>query len=192
MPDVIGLNYYPELSCRELVRLDGALDGGVAHVAYDGGGERLAEVLRDWHASYGLPLMITETGVEGDSAKKQLWLDELVGCLGGLRQGGVPIVGLTWRPLMDFVDWAWASDGAVIEEFYMRDGVDGLPRPVAPPGRPGGPPGEFLRQMGMYSLVPDGDGRLERSPTTLVEHFRSLALGAGEAAIRPDEREVAG
>ena len=191
IPDVIGLNYYPELSCRELVRLDGG-DGDVAHVAYDGGSERLAGVLRSWHDSYGLPLMITETGVEGDSAKKHAWLDDLVGCLNRLRRDGVPIVGLTWWPMIDFVDWAWASDGAVIEEFYMRDCVDGPPRPVAPPGRPGGTPGEFLRRMGMYGLVPDGDGRLERSATPLVEHFRSLALGAGEAALGADEREVAG
>jgi beta-glucosidase/6-phospho-beta-glucosidase/beta-galactosidase len=195
-PDVIGLNYYPELSCRELVRLD----GGVAHVAYNGGSEQLAEVLRRWHASYGLPLMITETGVEGDSPKKHAWLDELVACLGGLRRDGVPIVGLTWWPLIDFVDWAWASDGAVVEEFYMRDRPDGLPRPVPPPGRPGGPPGEFLRRMGMYRVVADGDGRLEREPTTLVEHFRSLALGTGArgadargtGARGTDEREVAG
>lgn len=189
VPDVIGLNYYPELSCRELVRLS---DGAVVHVSYDGGSERLAEVLRGWHASYGLPLMITETGVEGESAKKHDWLDDLAGCLGRLRRDGLPIVGLTWWPLIDFVDWAWASDGAVVEEFYMRDGVDGSPRPVAPPGRPGGAPGEFLRRMGMYRLVADGTGRLAREPSSLVDHFRSLALGAGEAPLGPDEREVAG
>jgi beta-glucosidase len=36
-PDVLGLNYYPELSCREIVRLDGR----VVHVAVDGGVEAI-------------------------------------------------------------------------------------------------------------------------------------------------------
>ena len=70
-PDVIGLNYYPELSCRELVRLDGT----VAHVAYNAGIGRLDQILRHWHARYGLPLMITETAVEGSADKKRAWLD---------------------------------------------------------------------------------------------------------------------
>jgi len=173
MPDVIGLNYYPELSCRELVRLD----GNVVHVAYDGGMGRLAQVLRQWHARYRSPLMITETGVEGSTGKKLEWLDELVAGLRVLRREGVPVVGLTWWPIMDFVDWGWAAGGAVVEEFYRRDGPGGTPRPVEPAGEAGGPVTPFLRRMGMYRLDLDGDGRLERAPTALVEHFRAHARG---------------
>jgi beta-glucosidase len=173
--DVIGLNYYPELSCRELVRLDDA----VVHVACDGGIEPLERVLRDWHARYGSPLMITETAVEGSADKKRAWLDELVASLHRLRRDRVPVLGLTWWPLIDFVDWGWASGGAVVEEFYRRD-LSGHPRPVQPAGQPGGPVTPFLRQMGIYSLHADGDGRLSRKPTGLLEHFRACA--AGEAA----------
>jgi beta-glucosidase/6-phospho-beta-glucosidase/beta-galactosidase len=176
--DVIGLNYYPELSCRELVRLGDA----VVHVAYDGGIECLEQVLRHWHARYGIPLMITETAVEGSDGKKRAWLDELVTGLRRLRSEGVPMLGLTWWPLVDFVDWGWASGGAVVEEFYLRDGASGQPRPVKPPGQPGGPVTPFLRRMGMYSLHADGDGRLERTATGLLEHFRSHT--AGDAAAR--------
>ena len=61
-PDVVGLNYYPELSCRELVRLDGT----VVHVAYDGGVELLERALWHWHSRFGGPLMITETAIEGE------------------------------------------------------------------------------------------------------------------------------
>ena len=174
-PDVIGLNYYPELSCRELVRLDGT----VVHVAYDGGVERLEQALRHWHTRYGGPLMITETAVEGSAEKKRAWLDALVASLQRIRAEGVPVQGLTWWPLMDLVDWGWASGGAVVEEFYLRDAASGQPRPVRPAGQPGGPVTPFLRRMGIYSLRDGGDGRLIREPTGLLQRFRAHALGEG-------------
>jgi beta-glucosidase/6-phospho-beta-glucosidase/beta-galactosidase len=180
-PDVIGLNYYPELSCRELVRLDGT----VAHVAYDGGIGRLEQILRHWHARYGRPLMITETAVEGSADKKRAWLDELVAGVRRLRGDGVQVQGLTWWPLVDFVDWGWASGGAVVEEFYLRDATSGQPRLVRPAGEPGGPVTPFLRRMGIYSLRADGDGQLTREPTGLLERFRFHA--AGEPAAHPDQ-----
>ena len=181
-PDVIGLNYYPELSCRELVRLDGR----VVHVAYDGGVERLEQALRHWHARYGSPLMITETAVEGSPEKKRAWLDALVASLRRIRVDGVPVQGLTWWPLLDFVDWSWASGGSVVEEFYLRDAASGQPRPVQPAGEPGGNVTPFLRRMGIFSLRADSDGRLVREPTGLLPRFRAHALGeaarAGEEA----------
>ena len=180
-PNVVGLNYYPELSCRELVRLDGT----VVHVARDGGAERLEQALRHWHARYGYPLLITETAVEGSDAKKRAWLDELVASLRRLRRDGIDVRGLTWWPLVDFVDWGWASGGAVVEEFYRRDGPSGQPRPVEPTGEPGGPVTPFLRRMGIYRLHAD-DGRLIREPTGLLEHFRSYADGLPAAGPHAD------
>jgi beta-glucosidase len=174
-PDVLGLNYYPELSCREIVKLDGA----TVHVAVDGGLDELVSELRRWHAAYAIPLMVTETAVEGDVEKQCKWVDQLVGGLDALRRDGLPIVGLTWWPLMDFVDWSWASGGSVVEEFYLRDGPGEPPHPVSPLGVPGGPVTPFLRRMGLYRLDVDGAGGLERRPTIALEHFRRQA-GAGE------------
>ena len=104
------------------------------------------------------------------------------GCA-GLRADGVPVQGLTWWPLVDFVDWGWASGGAVVEEFYLRDGPSGQPRLVRPAGVPGGPVTPFLRRMGIYSLRADGDGRLAREPTGLLDRFRFHA--AGELIAQP-------
>jgi beta-glucosidase/6-phospho-beta-glucosidase/beta-galactosidase len=178
-PDVLGLNYYPELSCREIVRLDGAS----VHVAVDGGLDQLVGESRRWHAAYGIPLMVTETAVEDDVEKQCKWLDQLVGGLEALRDDGLPIVGLTWWPLMDFVDWSWASGGSVVEEFYRRDGPGEAPHPVSPLGTPGGPVAPFLRRMGLYRLDADAAGRLERQPTSALEHFRRQAKAAGADRI---------
>jgi beta-glucosidase/6-phospho-beta-glucosidase/beta-galactosidase len=178
-PDVLGLNYYPELSCREIARLDGR----AVHVAVDGGLGAIVGGLRRCHAAYGLPLMITETGVEGHADKQCAWVDQLVAGMHDLRGEGLPIVGLTWWPLFDFVDWSWASGGTVVEEFYQRDGPGRPPRPVAPPGATGGSVVPFLRRMGIYELEADGAGALQRRPTRVLGHFHAHA--AHSAAGQP-------
>ena len=58
--------------------------------------------------------------------------------LGACVREGLPIVGVTWWPFIDFVDWSWASGGSVVEEFYRRDGEGQQPHPVAPLGVPVG------------------------------------------------------
>jgi beta-glucosidase/6-phospho-beta-glucosidase/beta-galactosidase len=175
-PDLLGLNYYPELSCRELVRLGDK----IVHVAVDAGMPGLERELYSASAEFSLPLMVTETAVEGGAAKKARWVDELVAGVQGLRAEGVPVVGVTWWPLFDFVDWSWASGGAVVEEFYRRDADGEPPRPVDPPGAPGGPIEPFLRRMGLYELGPGVDGPLTRLATPALERF---ALHAGRVPL---------
>ena len=170
VPDVLGLNYYPELSCRELIRQGGS----TVHVAQDGGVEGLAAVLRRFHERYSLPLMITESAVEGDVGHRTDWLNAAAESVGRVIGEGIPVVGFTWWPLFDFVDWSWASGGEVVEEFYVRDEPGGDPHPVAPLGPSGGPVDPFLRRMGMYRLEAEGN-TLRPVPTTLVDRFRAYA-----------------
>jgi hypothetical protein len=125
---------------------------------------------------------VTETAVEDDVEKQCKWVDELVGGLSALRRDGLPIVGLTWWPLMDFVDWSWASGGSVVEEFYRRDGPGGPPHPVSPLGTPGGPVVPFLRRMGLYRLD-DVAGKLERRRTSALDHFRRQAIADGPRPV---------
>jgi beta-glucosidase/6-phospho-beta-glucosidase/beta-galactosidase len=175
-PDVIGINYYPELSPRELVRVDGR----VVHVAQDRGGTGLVEAAAAFHERYSAPLMITETAAEGDDQHRTRWLEELVEAVDELDRQAVPIVGVTWWPLFDFVDWSWASGGEVVEEFLLRDPINGIPTPVAPLGAPGSTVDPFLRRMGLYRLE-RVNGCLTPVATALVESFRSRA-----DASRPD------
>jgi beta-glucosidase len=170
-PDVLGVNYYPELSPRELVRRD----GHTLQVADDRGAEGLEAALRTFSERYGLPVLIAETAVEGDDAHRMRWLDEAVAAAERSRAQGIPLVGLTWWPLFDFVDWSWASGGQVVEEFHVRDHPEAEPHAVAPMGTPGQEIEPFLRRMGLYRLERDGDG-LRPVPTPLVDRFRAHSL----------------
>ncbi len=73
-----------------------------------------AEITRQYHDRYKLPVMHTETnfreGTCGDEAVKWLW-KEWSNVL-RVRNSGVPVVGFTWYSLTDQVDW----DSALREE----------------------------------------------------------------------------
>lgn len=180
--DVIGLNYYPELSARELIRVGDQIVG----VAEDGGSEGLVALIRGFAERYGLPILVSETAVEGDPQHLVEWMDEALRCVLGLRAEGVELIGVTWWPLFDFVDWSWASDGAVVEEFWVR--IDGVPSPVVPPQRAEGI-SAYLRPMGLYRLR-DEAGLLRRDPTAAVDRFRQLA-SALPARLKELERTQA-
>jgi beta-glucosidase/6-phospho-beta-glucosidase/beta-galactosidase len=174
VPDVIGVNYYPELSPRELV----VHDGQIGAVAYDAWADGLAAVLAEWADRYpGIELLLAETGVDGDDAHRAHWLRDSIERISLLRAEGLPIVGYTWWPLFDFVDWAYASVGEVVEEFLIR-----LPAPdggtalsvTNPPGRPGDPPPAYLRRMGLWRLDADDAGELARVQTGAADTYRLL------------------
>jgi beta-glucosidase/6-phospho-beta-glucosidase/beta-galactosidase len=162
-PDVIGVNYYPELSARELARFGDAVVG-VTFNAWRGGLER---IIREYHDRYALPILISETAVEGDDAHRIRWLDAVVSLVGALRFDGVPVVGLVWWPLFDFVDWSWATGDQVIEEFFSR--IDGEISPIVPPARGAGLDAYF-RRMGLCRLETDGDD-VRRVRTPVAEVF---------------------
>lgn len=174
-PDAIGLNYYPTMSCRELVQHG----SDIVSVAVDGGEPGLRQVLSEFHFRYQLPLLVAETGVEGEHGEQVGWLERAVRTVFDERAAGLPIIGFTWWPLFDFVDWGWASAGRVVEEFYLRDVTGpsaGQVHPAFPPGR-GEDIESYLRRMGLYRLEQTHDG-LQRSLTEAVHTYRRLAAQA--------------
>ena len=82
-----------------------------------------AEITRQYHARYRLPVMHTEThfgqGESGQDAVFWLW-KEWANVL-RVRNSGVPIVGFTWYSLTDQVDWDTA-----LREQNGRSSTDGL------------------------------------------------------------------
>lgn len=185
-PDVVGVNYYPDLTPRRL-RQAGSR---VVQVAYDGGAEGLAAVLRGFSRRYGLPLAVTETSVEGDDATRSEWLRCAVATVHDLAQE-VDLRGFTWWPLLDFVDWSYASGGANVEEFAveMLDDRGQVSVGFAPPlGHPDDGRTPFLRRMGLLRLHEQSDGSLARVRTTAADAFAEASAAPviilGAAATR--------
>jgi beta-glucosidase len=170
-PDVIGVNYYPELSARELAPYGDEVVGVTFNAWTDG----LDSIIRGFVDRYGLPILISETAVEGDDAHRIDWLEAVVQLLQGLRAEGVPVLGLVWWPLFDFVDWSWATGDQVVEEFYTR--IEGKISPIVPPPRGSGIDAYF-RRMGLYRLTAEGTD-IKRLPTAVTEMFRRHAGGVG-------------
>ena len=169
-PDVIGLNYYPELSARELAQHDGTVVG----VTFDGGAAGLESIAAGFHERYKLPLMISETAVEGSDDHRIAWLDEAVASIERMIASGIDVRGIVWWPLFDFVDWSWATGPLVIEEFYSR--INGTISPIYPPDRADGLDAYF-RRMGLCRLQTDGE-HVRRIHTPAAAAFRRHSRAA--------------
>lgn len=113
----------------------------------------LDELLRGFHARYGKPLFLTETSVGGSVGLRTRWLHDSVDLVMELRSEGLPVLGYTWWPLFSLVDWDVRESGLPVDDHLVH--------------------------MGLWDLRPDGDGDLERTPTSLVDEFRGLASQRG-------------
>jgi beta-glucosidase len=147
-PDLIGVNFYPELSCRELVNIDGNPVG----VAFNGWDAGLRQITAEFWERYGIPVFISETAVEGTPEHLSSWIETVVSTAASMRADGIDLRGVTWWPLFDFVDWSWGSGGGVVEEFYTR--IDGVISPVIPPP-PSAGIAAYFRRMGLWTLHED-------------------------------------
>jgi beta-glucosidase/6-phospho-beta-glucosidase/beta-galactosidase len=95
---VLGTDYYADNERR--VSADGSRRAAGETLGYD-------DIVRQYQQRYGLPVMHTETssaqGRVGDEAVEWLW-KEWANAL-RVRNSGVPLVGFTWYPLFDQIDW---------------------------------------------------------------------------------------
>ncbi|MGU3411133.1 family 1 glycosylhydrolase [Microbacterium sp. M1A1_1b] len=171
--DLLGVNYYPDLSPR---RLEHGPDGIVQH-AYDRWTEGLVASLTRFDTRYGLPMVVTETSIEGDDTVRSAWVRDSVAAVRSLVDAGVDVRGWTWWPVFDFVDWSYASGGRNVEEFAVAPDV------VAE--RAGsGRKTPYLRRMGLVRLEEQPDGTLARQLTGAAEAYRAVAGQAGDTVSR--------
>ena len=95
---IMGNDYY--ITNEHRVNADGASGPAGEVFGY-------AEITRQYHRRYNLPVMHTETnfkqGPKGDEAVFWLW-KQWANVL-RIRNDGVPMVGFTWYSLIDQVDW---------------------------------------------------------------------------------------
>jgi beta-glucosidase len=98
--DVIGLDYYPETEHDFELGPDGSPR---LSVAKDPVG--LAATCRAYADRYGRALFIAESSAPGSDENRRRWLAWNLEELRCARAQGVEVVGYTWWPLFDHVDW---------------------------------------------------------------------------------------
>ena len=145
--DVVGLNFYPQWSTRQLTT---NARGRLHAQLVERDGEGFAELIGGFWDRYRAPIMITETSAKKGLGIKRRWLETSVAAVGRLRAEGVPVIGYTWFPLFTMVDWRY------------RTGT--------------GPRDDYLVELGLYESEARPDGSLEYRPTALVEQFRDYTL----------------
>ncbi len=92
--DIVGVNFYFN---NEWVHEVEAM--GMGHRLF----RPLHEMLVEVHARYGRPVMISETGAEGDNGPG--WLRYVGGEVRTAMRRGVPVEGLCIYPVMDYPGW---------------------------------------------------------------------------------------
>ena len=146
--DVIGLDYYEHTEVELYTTPAG----------YTPPRERrppvgLYQAAQNYWDKYHIPLMLTETSVGGHDGDKIAWLEKSVNDVRRLRAEGFPIIGYTWWPVIDHLDW----DGALLHQTG------------------------HIHPVGIYRLERGAGGRLERHPTGLRDAYRALIQGGNEA-----------
>src|SRR5690606_28548737 len=98
--DVIGLDYYPETEHD----LDMSADGEPA-ITKAASPHGLAATALAYHQRYGVPLFVAESSASGSDDVRREWLEWNVREMDRAVAGGAEIVGYTWWPLFDHIDW---------------------------------------------------------------------------------------
>ncbi len=159
-PDVMGVNYYPRHS-TEVFEAGVHHGGGFAdpRPTRDDGTDGLTEMLRIYAARYGAPVMVTETCVTGSTAERLDWMDASVDAVERARTDGLDVVGYTWWPLFDMIEWTYRHSAE---------------RPMA-----------HRLSMGLFDLVAASSG-LERHRNVVADRFEAHARASRQVFARLD------
>ncbi len=105
--DVVGLDYYPgsehRISLRSVPRAAhdwGQRDAFVSSSDPEPAG--LAALAATYYERYGKPVFVAETSAE---RMRHEWLEWTTSECARARAAGVPVIGYTWWPLFDHIDW---------------------------------------------------------------------------------------
>lgn len=154
-PDVIGINHYPVWGTEEYYHDDA---GDVRMRLRNDWTAGLEELITTFSDRYGVPILVSETSVEGTSQERIAWLDASVDLMRRMRADGADVVGYTWWPLFDVIEWQYREALTPVDQHVIA--------------------------MGLYNLVPDDVGLFRREHSAAVDRFRELAR-AGLPPLRP-------
>jgi beta-glucosidase/6-phospho-beta-glucosidase/beta-galactosidase len=147
-PDVLGLDYYPHSDWQV------EFECGAARQRRADNPVGLYGMSQSYYNRYGIPLMLTETSVDGKPINREIWLDTTLDHIRRLRDEGIPMLGMIWWPMIDQLDW----DGALTHRIGK------------------------IHQVGLYNLSRQKDGMLQRMSTQLVRLYKE-AMAAGEERV---------
>jgi beta-glucosidase/6-phospho-beta-glucosidase/beta-galactosidase/glycosyltransferase involved in cell wall biosynthesis len=99
-----------------------------------------------YYQRYGLPMMLTETSIDGKPINREIWLEQTISDCRRLREDGIPVLGYFWWPLIDQIDW----DGALTHRVGK------------------------IHEVGLFNLRRQSDGSLSRHATPLVKQFAKV------------------
>lgn len=119
-PDIVGLNYYPQFSVHDISRDN---KGNIIFPHVMGTGDDLIEIAEEAYKRYQKPIMITETSYNGSEDERLDWLEEVLGSCEEMVRKDIPIIGLTWFPFFDLVDWGYRTSGKTVEEELLPFGL---------------------------------------------------------------------
>ncbi|GAA4331442.1 beta-glucosidase [Pigmentiphaga soli] len=93
--DILGLNYYSD---NQWVLRGPTIERG--HPSY----RPFRDILAQAYARYGRPMLVAETGAEGDARAN--WLRYVCGEVAAAIGAGVPVHGICLYPVLDYPGWA--------------------------------------------------------------------------------------
>lgn len=186
--DVIGVNYYPEMSVFNLKEFK----GGFTTERVWAGAAGMERSVRAFAQRYGKPVAITETSTNGTLVGRGQWLRDSLAAIPRLRQAGIPLVGYTWWPLFDLIDWVYRAGARPVEDFMARheppnldpQQITGMINLMGWTSLENLPLEAFLAPMGLYSLKMQFDGTFERVHTPVVDEFTG-AIRRGVELVGP-------
>ena len=117
--DVVGVNYYHD---NQWIYGGPPIDQ--AHALH----RPFRTMLTETYARYGRPILVAETGTEGD--RRSAWFEMIVSEVAAARAAGVPVEGVCLYPIIDHVGWDNARDcpSGLLANRWESD-----KRPVHPP-----------------------------------------------------------
>jgi beta-glucosidase/6-phospho-beta-glucosidase/beta-galactosidase len=171
---VLGTDYYPSNERR--VTADGKRRAAGETLGYD-------DIVTQYYERYRLPVMHTETSApeELTSGEAVHWLWKEWANAVRVRNNGVPLVGFTWFPLIDQVEWTEIG----------RQPLDGVPGQIHPVGlydldRKRRPVGDAYRRLiGDWRMLLPAQSVCLQMPITLPSEFdMPLAVQRRESIYR--------
>ncbi|MBB6671856.1 family 1 glycosylhydrolase [Cohnella nanjingensis] len=150
--DIVGINYYPQFSVNEITRE--TLDQELVPSVIPGTGEHLVQIAEDIYRRYKKPVFITETSYKGTVEQRIDWMEELFVSCRKIVDGGVDLIGVTWFPFLDMVDWPYRNNDRTLVENIVT--------------------------FGLVTLEQQADGTLKRVKNAAYERFEEEIRRSGE------------